>query len=249
LRQIIAKSEPLPSPAPPKERLGLELEHAFDYAVFVLSENRAAPDENLLATAETLRPLVGTGAVLPGNYFISGPRELPSWFLRAVSAGLARGGKILWLDAGNGFDAYGVSYFARAAGWDPKDILRRVELARPFNLYQLETMVTKKVPARWRGEPVVIADPMPLFYDEDVPVKEARDVLRRTAAGMERLAAAWIVLAPERKAPEGREGWTEIFARGARGRAVLGAEGELFRGAPRTLKDEDRDQRPWSESS
>jgi hypothetical protein len=66
---------------------------------------------------------------------------------------------------------------------------------------------------------------------------------------MERLAAAWIVLAPERKAPEGREGWTEIFARGARGRAVLGAEGELFRGAPRTLKDEDRDQRPWSESS
>jgi len=215
----------------------------------VPSENRDAPDENLLATAQTLRPLVGEGAVLPGKYFISGERELPSWFLRAVSEGLARGGRILWLDAGNGFDAYGVSYFARAAGWDPLQILRRVELARPFNLYQLETMVTKKVPARWRGEPVVIADPMPLFYDEDVPAKEARQILARTAAGMDALAAAWIVLAPERKAPEGRESWTEIFARGARGRAELNARGELFCGAPRILRDEDRDQRPWSGSS
>jgi len=44
-----------------------------------------------------------------------------------------------------------------------------VDLARPFNLYQLETMVKVKVPDRWQGEPIVIADPMPLFYDEDVP--------------------------------------------------------------------------------
>ena len=96
----------------------------------------------------------------------------------ALTPALKQGGRLLWIDAGNNFDAYGISYFARRAGWDPKEILARVDVARPFNLFQLETMIRHKVPRRWRGEPIVISDPMPLFYDKDVPVHEARRVLR-----------------------------------------------------------------------
>jgi hypothetical protein len=195
----------------------------------VPDEVRAVPAERVLAATEPLEPLLGAGSVMPGRYFVEGGRGLPAWFLRALSPGLAAGGRVLWLDAGNAFDAYGVSYFARAAGWDPRRVLARVELARPFNLFQLETMVCRKVPARWRGEPVVISDPMPLFYDEDVPAFQARRVLRAVDAGMRALPAAWLVLATGRAAPPERAGWLEELAQGARGRAVLRAEGEIGR--------------------
>lgn len=189
----------------------------------------AVPAESFLAATEPLKPLLGVGRLLPGCYVVTGPRVLPSWFLRAVSPALQRGGRVLWLDAGNAFDAYGVSYFARRAGWNPREILARVDLARPFNLFQLETMVRQKAPKRWRGEPIVISDPMPLFYDEDVPAREAYRVLRGVIGGMRALPAVWVVLASERAAPPERSGWLEELTRGALGRAILQAEGEVGR--------------------
>jgi len=120
---------------------------------------------------------------------------------------LLGGARVLWLDAGNSFNAYGLGYATRFCGADARAALARVDLARPFNLYQLETMVRVKVPERWRGEPIVIADPMPLFYDEDVPAAAARRVLTRVLEGMMALPAVWLVLAVDREAPVGREGW------------------------------------------
>jgi hypothetical protein len=84
-------------------------------------------------------------------------------------------------------------------------------------LYHLETMVKVKVPEKWRGEPVVIADPMPLFYEEDVPAAAARRVFQRVLEGMALLPAPWIVLTQDREAPEGRRGWEEEFSRRAKG--------------------------------
>ncbi|NNN05335.1 MAG: hypothetical protein HKL90_05495 [Elusimicrobia bacterium] len=160
-----------------------------------------------LAGTEPLRPLLRDGRILPGHYVVSGPRELPARFLTALCPTLLRGARVLWLDAGNSFNAYGLGYAARFCGADARAALARVELARPFNLYQLETMVKVKVPERWRGEPVVIADPMPLFYDEDVPEAAARRVLTRVLEGMAALPAVWLVLAVDRPAPAGRESW------------------------------------------
>ena len=154
-----------------------------------------------------------TGFMLPGRYVATGQRMLPTWFLSALAPALKQGGRLLWLDAGNTFDAYGVSYFARSAGWNPKEILARVDLARPFNLFQLETMIRQKVPRRWRGEPIVISDPMPLFYDEDVPVLEARRVLRSVLDGMDALPAVWLILSVDRKPPPSRAGWVDELAR------------------------------------
>ncbi|MDD5303156.1 MAG: hypothetical protein PHS14_08600 [Elusimicrobia bacterium] len=162
-------------------------------------------------------PSLLDGRLAPGRYVVSGPGDLSGRFLTALCPALLGGARVLWLDAGNSFNAYGAGYAARGLGADARAALARVDLARPFNLYQLETMVKVKVPERWRGEPVVIADPMPLFYDPDVPAGAARRVLTRVLEGMMSLPAAWLVLTADRPAPQGRVGWEEEWSRHARG--------------------------------
>jgi hypothetical protein len=142
---------------------------------------------------------------------------VPGRFLTTLCPALLNGARVLWLDAGNTFNAYGAGYATRCLGADARAALAHVQLARPFNLYQLETMVKVKVPERWRGEPVVISDPMPLFYDDDVPAAAARRVLARVLEGMALLPAAWIVLMADRSAPDGRAGWEEELSRHAKG--------------------------------
>jgi hypothetical protein len=161
--------------------------------------------------------LLSAGRIAPGHYVVSGPRDLTGRFLTALCPALLGGARVLWLDAGNSFNAYGLGYASRFFGANARTALSRVDLARPFNLYQLETMVKVKVPERWRGEPIVIADPMPLFYDDDVPIAAARRVLTRVLEGMMALPAVWLVLTVDREAPEGREGWEEQLNKSARG--------------------------------
>lgn len=157
------------------------------------------------------------GRLSAGRYVVSGPGDLPGRFLTSLCPALLRGASVLWLDAGNSFNAYGAGYAARSLGSEPRAALARVRLARPFNLYQLETMVKVKVPERWRGEPVVVSDPMPLFYDADVPAAAARRVLTRVLEGMARLPAPWLVLTSDREAPAERRGWEEELSRHANG--------------------------------
>jgi hypothetical protein len=177
----------------------------------------AVPVDNPLAATESIGPLLSAGRILPGHYVVSGPRDLTGRFLTTLCPALLSGTRILWLDAGNSFNAYGLGYASRFFGANARTALSRVDLARPFNLYQLETMVKVKVPERWRGEPIVIADPMPLFYDEDVPVSAARKVLGRVLEGMTALPAVWLVLLRDHEAPAGREGWDEMLSKTARG--------------------------------
>ncbi len=173
--------------------------------------------EAALAGTKSLRPLLPDGRLLPGRYVVSGPGDVAGRFLTTLCPALLAGARVLWLDAGSAFNAYGAGYATRCLGADARAALANVQLARPFNLYQLETMVKVKVPERWRGEPIVIADPMPLFYDADVPAAAARRVLTRVLEGMALLPATWIVLAADRAAPEGRSGWEEEWSRHAKG--------------------------------
>ncbi len=170
-----------------------------------------------LAAIEPLKPLLHNGVFPEGRYVVSGPRDLTGRFLTALCPALLNGMRVLWLDAGNSFNAYGLGYASRFFGTDSRAALAHVDLARPFNLYQLETMVKVKVPQRWRGEPIVISDPMPLFYDEDVPIAAARRVFTHILEAMTALPAVWLVLAVDRQPPKGREGWEEQLSRCARG--------------------------------
>lgn len=167
----------------------------------------------------------------PGLYTAVGPGSLPSWFLSALTPALGTPGPpaLFWIDAGNGFDAYGGAGAARAAGGDPRRALARIRLARPFNVFQLETMVSRKLPQLWRGEPVVLSDPLGPFHDADLPDEDARKVLPRVLEGMARLPAVWMVLAVLRQELPGRGGVLKAFLKESRRTVLLGPEGRLRR--------------------
>lgn len=173
--------------------------------------------------------MMGRAGPEPGIYAAAGLACLPSWFLSALAPALVDGTRLFWIDAGNGFDAYGAGYAIRRLGADARAALRRVELARPFNLFQLETMVCRKLPGLWRGEPVVVSDPFPMLYDEDVHIRDARRVLTRVIEGMKALPAVWMVLSVERPAPRGRESWARELLSHARHVARLESAGERLR--------------------
>ncbi|MBI5208866.1 MAG: hypothetical protein HY927_02705 [Elusimicrobia bacterium] len=174
-----------------------------------------------------LRPPMPAGRPDPGIYAVSGPRELAPRLLRGLIPSLAAGLEVFWVDAGNSFDAYGFGYACRAAGLDPRPLLGRIRLSRPFNLFQLETIVSRKLPDLWRGEPVVLADPFALLHGEEAPARDAERLWPVMLEAMRRSPVAWMVLAVARPPAEGRRDLRVPLERCARVTARLpcGEEG------------------------
>ena len=162
---------------------------------------------------------------------VLGSSWLPAWFLCALCPALERGLSVAWIDAGNRFDAYGLGRTARDRGADPRRVLNRVRLARPFNAFQLEAMLLKGLPDAWRGEPLVLSDPLALLYDEELPEEEARRIAPRLARALKGLPAPCVMLTVERQAPS---------SRAALGEAVLAASDRVVslaeRDGPLTLE-------------
>ena len=71
---------------------------------------------------------------MPGRYVVSGPGDVAGRFLPTLCPALLSGAQVLWLDAGNTFNAYGAGYATRCLGADARAALANVQLARPFNL-------------------------------------------------------------------------------------------------------------------
>jgi len=179
-----------------------------------------------LALPRSLEPIVPSGPLEAGLYTALGPSLLPAWFLQALCPALAQGTRVFWIDAGNSFDAHGLSRTAQARGLDPRSILPRVNLARPFNVFQLQTMVRSKLPALWKGELVVLSDPLGPFYDEDLPSEEVSKALRGLLEGLRRVPAVWMLLAVIRKRPEGRQDVLQALARESKRLTLLEAHGQ-----------------------
>jgi hypothetical protein len=173
--------------------------------------------------------LVSLQPLQAGIYTALGDRLLPSWLLRGLAPALGQGARVFWIDAGNSFDAHGLSRTAQALGLDPRGILSRIRLARPFNVFQLQTMVRTKLPALWRGEPVVLSDPLGPFYDEDLPDKDVAKALAGLLEGLRGLPAAWLVLAVIRQRPEGRQDILQALVRESKRLAWLEVDGQALR--------------------
>lgn len=177
-------------------------------------------------------------------YLIEGATDLPAQFLAAIMPALARGERVLWIDPGNRFNAHHGAYAARALGVDPRPALSRVRLARPFNLFQLDTIVRRKAPDLWRGEPIVISDPLPLFHDPDVPTAQSRKIFLSVLDGINALDAPWIVLSIARAEPADRAGWFSDWRRLCHGtnftddrRELAGGGGLLEAFSPRSAHE------------
>ena len=104
---------------------------------------------------------------------------------------------VVVLDGANQFDPYVVSSFAKKAMIPPKNLLKRIRIARAFTCYQMATLVEEKLIALLRREEaisqahkpwVILLGPITTFLDEDVPERESRLLFERMLRKIEEMA-------------------------------------------------------------
>lgn len=143
---------------------------------------------------------------VPGFHMLVGPKQVQDLVLFSLVRRLHAGRTVHWIDAGNRFNAHGLAVAARAAGLDERQVLARVQVARPFTAIQLTAMLSRKVPLLPASSPVIVSDPMKLFYDEEMPEDEVARVFRDFIDAVKGLGSPVLALGIERDAPEGRRG-------------------------------------------
>lgn len=140
----------------------------------------------------------------PGLYLIVGPYEIQGRLLYSLTDYLAQGRAVHWIDAGNWIDAYGLAKAAQARRLDPRAVLRQIRVARPFTAIQLTAMLEKKVSSLPPRSPVIVADPMALFYDPQMPEKDTARVWRNFMDAVKGLSSPILTLAVQRDPPPAR---------------------------------------------
>ena len=119
-----------------------------------------------LTTLLSLPP--GKAALLWGEPF----RPLAA---AAAAWGVARGARVLVVDAANAFDPYRLVREARGRGISRAAALSRVRVARAFTSHQLVRLLQEELSGEL--EPlslVLVLGPVSLFYDEQIPLSERR---------------------------------------------------------------------------
>jgi len=117
--------------------------------------------------------------------------------------------KIYWVDAANRFDAHALANTAQGYRMDPRDVLSKIQLARTFNAFQLAALVTEKFPRLAPG-PVVLADPLAPFLDEDLALEDAGLAFDRFCLGLAAVPGPILALVVDRPSPR-RECFSQRF--------------------------------------
>ena len=133
-------------------------------------------------------------AAPPGKlYCLHGGRDVFRLSLHAASHALLRGVPIALVDGTNRFDLYAITSFARRLGdrrATPEDLLQRIFISRAFTCYQMEAVITERLPAfvrRSRIPVVIVFGLLDTFYDEQAPLFEVKAGLRRIMAALQQL--------------------------------------------------------------
>lgn len=138
-------------------------------------------------------------AAPPGKLFcIHGDRSVFRLSLHAASHALLAGMPIALVDGSNRFDLYYITEFARrVAGGrvQPGQLLERIFISRAFTCYQMEAVITDRLPefVEKRRVPVaIIFGLLDTFYDEQAPLFEVKAGLQRVIAGLQKLKRAHV---------------------------------------------------------
>lgn len=133
-------------------------------------------------------------AAPPGKlYCLHGGRDVFRLSLNAASHALLGGVPIALVDGTNRFDLYAIAAFARQTGnrlATPEDLLGRIFISRAFTCYQMEAVITDRLPAfvACRHIPVVVIfGLLDTFYDEQAPLFEVKAGLRRIMVSLQQL--------------------------------------------------------------
>ena len=105
-----------------------------------------------------------------------------------------RGGldsSVVFVDGGNTFDLYEVSYIAQRYGLDPKAVLEQIFISRAFTAYQLTSLIIDRLKSavdRFGVKLVLVSGVVGLYLDRDVPRREAMDVFNKLTVFLSRFA-------------------------------------------------------------
>jgi hypothetical protein len=102
-------------------------------------------------------------------------------------AELALQGPVTVLDGGNRFAGYRLMQLLRLRLPNPMPAIQRVFVRRAFTCYQVQALLDE-TPAR--PQPYILLDLLATFYDENVPLPEARRLLEACLRQVERLSQA-----------------------------------------------------------
>jgi hypothetical protein len=136
-------------------------------------------------------------AAPPGKlYLLHGGEAVFRLSLSAAAHVLLQGVPLTLVDGSNRFDLYAIAdaarTFSRHGGRHvtPEDLLRRIFVSRAFTCYQMEALVTDRLPAfvrRVHSPIVLVFGLLDTFYDEQAPLFEARAGLQRSIAALQSL--------------------------------------------------------------
>jgi hypothetical protein len=130
----------------------------------------------------------------PGKLFcLHGSNAVFRLSLNLAARGIAAGVPITLIDGTNRFDVYYIAEFARRLAdrqppslrRSPEEFLRNIYISRAFTCFQMEAVITDRLPAfvQARQSPVVVIfGLLDTFYDEQAPLHEVRAGLQRILA-------------------------------------------------------------------
>jgi hypothetical protein len=117
---------------------------------------------------------------------------------------VARGGRVLVVDAANRFDPFGLVREGRARGLAPGEVLSRVQVARAFTCHQLVRLLQEELVRNLApGSLVLVLGPVSLFYDEQVPLAERRRLFKKLTETLSAVKARHPLLLLQPKLPRG----------------------------------------------
>jgi hypothetical protein len=158
--------------------------------------HRSSPaDHALVPYAALVRQFHGAP---PGKiYLLHGQGIVFRLSLSAAAQALQYGFPLTLIDGSNRFDAYYLAEFARSATSRgdgprvrPEEMLERIYVSRAFTCYQMEALITDRLPEfleRSRSMVVIVFGLLDTFYDDQAPLFEVRQSLKRIIASLQRL--------------------------------------------------------------
>jgi hypothetical protein len=184
-----------------------------------------------------------------------GPNSVP--LALALTAQIALQRTVWVIDGGNRFDALWLAEYIARAGRAPEPVLARINVSRAFTCHQMaERILSLPVPGSDAGAaPLVVLHLLETFYDENVPITEARRLLNALWPALRRRSRSVPVAITLRPPHSERVADRESFYTGILRRAdrrvgpepeeaaasppALPGFGDPYRGNPGSKKDRD----------
>lgn len=128
--------------------------------------------------------LQGSATALPLSLYLCIRAQLPYQL-----GGLET--NVVFVDGGNTFRLYDVSFIAQLHELDPTKVLERIFISRAFTAYQMTSLILDKLQyavEKYNSKLVILSDIAGLYLDSDVPKKEARDVFNQLTIYLSKFA-------------------------------------------------------------